>query len=97
MEGIEGDNEVEFFVKRQPAGVRHFESKIGPDSGTEVTGCEGDHVGGRIHTYNRPLRNTRSNFCRDFPIAASHIKDLLVPFEVEKGQHFFGHGLLQSR
>ena len=56
MQSIEGHNQIEFFMKRQPASVGHFEPKIGPDRGTEVAGCKSDHIGRRIHAYDGSLR-----------------------------------------
>jgi hypothetical protein len=93
---IERHHKIEFFAKPQTANVRRFESKIGPDSGTKVARCKGNHIRGRIDAHDGPFMNTSSNLRRDFAIAASQVQYTLIPFEIEQREHFGGHGLLKS-
>jgi hypothetical protein len=53
MQGIEGNDEIEFVPVRQPTSVRHFEAKIGLRRRTKVARCKGDHVYRRINADDR--------------------------------------------
>src|SRR5262249_60400494 len=52
VERIEGDDPIEFVLKRQDASVCHFESKVRAHRGTEVARSEGDYVPRGIETYH---------------------------------------------
>jgi len=93
VERIERDHKLEFFPKRQAAGVTRFKSKVRP---AEVGRCKGDHIRGRVDAHNSPFMNASSNLGRNFAVTASQIEHTLGPFQVEEREHFGGHGLLKS-
>src|SRR5262245_13440561 len=83
VERIEGDDAIEFAPEEQEASVCHFESKVGPQCGTEVARSEGDHVPRGIDAYHRTPRNARGDRRRNLAVAASDVENPLRTLELE--------------
>ena len=97
VERIKRNHEIELIPEGQGASVRHVESKIGPDRGTEVARSESDHIPRGIDTNHRAAWNASSDRRRDLAVAASDIEHPFRAPEIEQSEHLLGHRLLKPR
>ncbi len=95
VQRVEGDDEVEFVLEGQLAGIRDRELQVGMGRNPVILG-EGDHLGGGIDASDRALGNPRGNFSGGLPIAAADIENAFAPLEFEQREHLFRHGGLKG-
>ena len=78
------------------AGVGHLEAKIRLRRAELVAG-EGNHLCGWVYAQHISARKTGRDLSSDLTVPTTNIQNMFRPLQIEQGEDFGGHRLLELR
>src|SRR5262249_8262627 len=97
VEGVKGNDEIEFIPVGQPPNVGHLKAEVRLCRGAEVARRKGNHVPWRVTAEPRAAGATRGDFRGNLPVPAADVEDALGAFRSQTAELLLGHRLLKAR